>query len=89
MATNSRICVVLLAGNQSLRLLFACKFSGKLWIHISQCSIEFLVSVCKVAKFTQVTFCRNCRFRQVGGLLEIYFKVWTKRVYPKVPTLYQ
>jgi len=26
-------------------------FSGKIWIYISQCSTEFLVSVCKVATF--------------------------------------
>jgi hypothetical protein len=65
-------------------------FSGNLWIRISQCSTEFLVTVCKVAKFRWVTFCRkNCSFRQVDGLPEIFLKVWTKTVYPKVPTLHQ
>jgi len=34
-------------------------FSGNLWIRISECTTEFLVSICKVATFWEVTCCRN------------------------------
>ena len=53
-------------------------FSGNLWIRISQCTTEFLVSVCNVATFRYVTCCSyNCSFRQVGDLPEIFPRVWT------------
>ena len=47
-------------------------------------------TVYKVATFRYVTCCSyNCSFRQVGGLHEIFLTVWTKTLYPKVPTLHQ